>query len=375
MASVDSSTAPKAIRRILSLDSAGLLWGSERALLDFIGEIPGFESACCLPPNSPLTPKLQARGVHCLPYFQKNLHLRGMSSKLLAFIGLVRAITEFRPHILHVNQAGASRIALIACRIFKIPCITHIRLLEDIEYLNELRPSATYLKHIIAVSLPIADEIARQPALREIPCTTLLDAYRSFKSHGLVAPVTTKWDLVCVGRLSENKGQRLLISALGILRDRGIILKTLLVGEVNEFGTQLLTEIQASGLADSVELAGHRDRVDDILMNANWLICPSVYEPLGRVLFEAWDVGIPVIAGAKSGGAASSIIASGGGVLFDEWTPLSLANCIFTIRGMDRVERVRMAENGREWMLNATDPGRYAKFIGHLCREIILEDA
>jgi glycosyltransferase involved in cell wall biosynthesis len=357
-------------KRILSLDPAGLLWGSERALLDFLGEIPGYEAACCLPPGSPLVSKLQERGIRGFPYFQKNLHQRGVIAKGIALLGLMLAILKFRPHVLHVNQAGATRIAMAACRMFKIPCVSHVRLLEDVEYLNALQPSPRHLRHLIAISPPIAEEIARQPALREISCSMLLDAYRPICGQATTPTMPRECDFVCVGRISESKGQALLIQALALLKTRGLRPKTVFVGEINECGRELQENVRDAGLAESVEFAGHRDRVDEILLRSKWLVCPSGYEPLGRVLFEAWDFGIPVIAGATSGGAAASVRASEGGLLFDEWTALSLAESLENALGMDPAEQTRMAGKGRSWMVQATDPDRYASSVERLCDQI-----
>jgi glycosyltransferase involved in cell wall biosynthesis len=365
---MDSNTLTK---RILSLDPAGLLWGSERALLDFLGELPGYEVACCLPLSTPLVAKLQERNIHCFPYFLGNLHQRGFIPKILSLMGLIRAIWEFRPHVLHVNQAGASRIALAACRIFRVPCISHVRLLEDVAYLSALKPNPHYLKHLIAISTPIAEEISCQPGLNKIPCSMLLDAYRS-SSGNIVNPNASKdWDFVCVGRLCESKGQALLVQALEILRDREIRPKILFIGEINAFGKHLQAKVFDAGLSETVEFLGHSDQVESFLLRSKWLICPSNYEPLGRVLFEAWDFGIPVIAGATSGGAASSVCASDGGLLFDQWTASSLAVALEKALAMLPVSRASMAQNGRLWMIQATDPDRYAISIGRLCDEII----
>lgn len=364
-------TSPPKPNRILSLDPAGLLWGSERALLDFLGEIPSYMAACCLPPNTPLMAKLRKRNIRCLPYFQKNLHQRGIIPKVISLLGLLLAMWKFRPHVLHVNQAGATRIALAACRVFKIPCVSHVRLLEDVSYLNALEPGSGYLKHLIAISVPIAEEISRQPFLSKIPCTMLLDAYRSSNKNVASKADPTGWDFVCVGRLSESKGQSLLIEALKILRDRGIKSKTVIVGQINAFGQQLQEKVLEAGLSESVDFVGHSDQVEDFLLRSKWLICPSLYEPLGRVLFEAWDFGIPVIAGRTSGGAASSICASGGGLLFDQWTASSLAVSLEKALAMLPVSSSSMAQNGRSWMIQATDPDRYAVSIGRLCDQIV----
>lgn len=359
--------------RVLSLDPAGLLWGSERALLDFIGEIPEFESAVCCPPNTPLINQLQARGVPCFPNFQANLHLRGVWSRGVALVGLLRALRSFRPQVLHVNQAGATRIALLACRLFRIPCVTHVRLQEDVEYLNRLRPSSKYLRHLIAVSQPIADLIKAKPNLRMIPCAMLLDAYcPRLATNGNAHRADSwnaEWDIVCAGRFCDSKGQEVLIRAVPLLRRFGLFPRVVFVGEINDCGRQLNNLVKQMGLDAAVNFAGHRDSVMDILAQSRWLVCPSAYETLGRVMFEAWDAGIPVVAGAFSGGAAASVKASGGGLLFGEWTPDSLATTLARALMTGTAEADRMANMGRAWLLQATNPTRYAGSLAAILRE------
>jgi glycosyltransferase involved in cell wall biosynthesis len=242
--------------------------------------------------------------------------------------------------------------------------------LEDVAYLSDLKPSPHHLKHLIAISAPIAEEISRHHALSKISCTMLLDAYRPTSKRMAPQRFSSAWDFVCVGRLSESKGQALLIQALKILRGRGIRPKTVIVGDINAFGQQLQAKVLDAGLSEMVEFVGHSDQVEDFLLRSKWLICPSLYEPLGRVLFEAWDFGIPVIAGSMSGGAASSIRSSDGGLLFDEWTASSLAECLERALGMVPTRLANLARNGRAWMIEATDPDRYAVNFGRLCDQI-----
>jgi glycosyltransferase involved in cell wall biosynthesis len=354
-------------RRVLSLDPAGLLWGSERALLDFLGEIPGYDSACCCPAGVPLIGKLKEGGIVCYPYFQANLHLRSAAAKAWALLGLLRAIRRFRPDILHVNQAGATRIALAACRIFCIPCVAHVRLQEDVEYLNNLNPAGDFLKGLVAISQPIADLIQDQPNLQKIPCRLLIDAFRPSwqieKNDAIGDKFSVDWDFICVGRISESKGQEVLIRALHLLAQRGLHPRIAFVGEVNEAGRHLQSLTKKLGLEQNIEFVGHQDEVNPLLARSKWLICPSRYEPLGRVLFEAWDVGIPVIAGEFSGGAAASITNSGGGLLFSEWTPESLARTLAIALQTNHLIANETAKMGRSWMLESTCVQNYSNMI------------
>lgn len=359
-------------RRVLSLDPAGLLWGSERALLDFIGRIPGYEAACCCPPNSLLQGKLGAAGVRCFPYFKSNLHQRGYVSRFLALLGLLRAILQFKPDVLHVNQAGASRIALMAGWLLRIPCVVHVRLREDVEYLSRLKFAPDFLRSIIAVSKPMFDLIADHAELGKLRCYLALDAYRmSPHTGGLQASDTLKWDFICVGRFCEAKGQEILIRAIHAMSSFGDLRTLAFVGELNEYSEGMQRLVRSLGIEDQVAFLGHSDTVGDLLVRANWLICPSDYETVGRVLFEAWDYGIPVVACAQSGGAAAIVKCSNGGCLFDHWTAESLAARLSEVVRYDCGSREKLAANGRTWLLEQADPQRYASTIEGILNEVV----
>ena len=57
------------------------------------------------------------------------------------------------------------------------------------------------------------------------------------------------------------------------------------------------------GIADRVSFLGWREDVPELLANADFLVCPSLHEPLGNVVIEAWSAGLPVVATASDGPA------------------------------------------------------------------------
>ena len=57
------------------------------------------------------------------------------------------------------------------------------------------------------------------------------------------------------------------------------------------------------GIADRVRFLGWREDVPRLLARADLLVCPSLHEPLGNVVIEAWSAGLPVVATASDGPA------------------------------------------------------------------------
>jgi hypothetical protein len=57
------------------------------------------------------------------------------------------------------------------------------------------------------------------------------------------------------------------------------------------------------GIEERVAFLGWRDDVPALMAHADLLVCPSLHEPLGNVLIEAWSAGLPVVATASDGPA------------------------------------------------------------------------
>ena len=57
------------------------------------------------------------------------------------------------------------------------------------------------------------------------------------------------------------------------------------------------------GVAARVDFLGWRDDVPALMAEADFLVCPSLHEPLGNVVIEAWSAGLPVVATASDGPA------------------------------------------------------------------------
>ena len=55
------------------------------------------------------------------------------------------------------------------------------------------------------------------------------------------------------------------------------------------------------GVAERVRFLDWRQDVPALLARADLLVCPSLHEPLGSVVIEAWSAGLPVVATASDG--------------------------------------------------------------------------
>lgn len=103
-------------------------------------------------------------------------------------------------------------------------------------------------------------------------------------------------NLVCVGRLCEQKGQILLLKAIKQLRDEGWDLQLTLVGD-GEMRGHLEALIYEYNLHNFVKITGWASgsQVQQYIKNARALVLPSFAEGLPVVLMEAFALSRPVI--------------------------------------------------------------------------------
>ena len=140
--------------------------------------------------------------------------------------------------------------------------------------------------------------------------------------------------LICVGTLHEVKGQRFLIEACRLLRQRGYAVKCDFVGDGPD--KQSLVElVHRSGLSDFVRLLGacRREEVDSLLRKADVAVAPSVPTADGRregipvALMEAMASETAVVASRLSG--IPELIADGdNGLLVPPGDAAALATAI-----------------------------------------------
>lgn len=108
--------------------------------------------------------------------------------------------------------------------------------------------------------------------------------------------------LVCIGRLTPQKGQLLLVDAIKRLADEGVDAKLVLAGD-GEMRSEIERRIMQAGVQDRVQITGWVDEaaVRQHLHAARALVMASFAEGLPVVIMEAMAMGRPVIATTIAG--------------------------------------------------------------------------
>ncbi|MEO0949041.1 MAG: glycosyltransferase family 4 protein [Cyanobacteria bacterium J06641_5] len=109
-------------------------------------------------------------------------------------------------------------------------------------------------------------------------------------------PIPAEPRLVCVGRLSEQKGHFALLAAVKEIAARGRDFKLVLVGD-GELRGAIEAEIAANSLQDKIEITGWASNAEvrQYIVAARALVLPSFAEGLPVVIMEALALARPVI--------------------------------------------------------------------------------
>jgi glycosyltransferase involved in cell wall biosynthesis len=101
--------------------------------------------------------------------------------------------------------------------------------------------------------------------------------------------------VVTVGRLSEEKGHRVLLRAIPAILSRFPGARFIWVGS-GDLEAEIRAEVETAALSHVVTFLGHRNDAADFIALADVLVAPSLRESFGLVLAEAMMIGTPVVA-------------------------------------------------------------------------------
>ena len=173
--------------------------------------------------------------------------------------------------------------------------------------------------------------------------------------EGAAAPGAQHQRLVCVGRLSKEKGQLLLVEAAARLRADGVPVEITLVGD-GPMRAEVEQLIARHGLGAQVHLAGWLDSqgIEGVLRQARALVVPSLSEGLPVVIMEAMAHRRPVIAPYLSG-IPELVVHGETGWLYPASDVAALAHAIRRCLGTEPDALAAMGERAHRSVWDAHD--------------------
>jgi len=344
---------------ILFVDQTGKLGGAELCLADLAVHLRE-RSAVLLFEPGPFQRLLEEGGVNTIvvgervggPVLPTNVSKKSKAMAYVlafpAFLGLlIRTLRVARAFdVLYANTAKALVITALVGRILRKPFLFHLHDILSAEHFNPfnrwlLVTAANFATGIIANSEATA-EAYRQAGGRNRNLTVVPNGFliERFSSDSLTSETLTslrkaigsegKPLVGMFGRITEWKGQRILIQALAKLPEvRAVIVgDAIFTEEDQEYKRGLANLAEQLNVADRVHFAGFQSDILPFLKAVDLVVhCSVSPEPFGRVIVEAQLAGKPVIA-TRCGGPAEIIEDGVSGILVDPGDSGALVSAI-----------------------------------------------
>lgn len=239
--------------------------------------------------------------------------------------------------IMHINNR-IDPIAVEAAINCSIPCIVHSRG-------HEPDPAKTrhidYINHLIAPTQKIADHEQYEMGVPKNKISVLYDTIDVdyFKKNPNRGAIRREYNIqekdvviAMFARIIPMKGQLVLAKAIHQLKEKGIPVKCMFVGDSSDYGVDYLDEIERyishHNLDDLFIFSGYQNDTASFYAAADIIVHPSVCEEaFGRIIIEAWAAQKPIVA-SDIGASVELIDDEKTGLLVTRGNVTELANAI-----------------------------------------------
>ena len=171
------------------------------------------------------------------------------------------------------------------------------------------------------------------------------------------------------GRISEYKGQHLLIEAIDRLRRKGHDVHGWIIGEPFEpsYLEALQGDVARRSLTSHVHFVGFQEQPQELMPAFDVVTLTTKNETFGLVLIEAMRAGVAVI-GSREGGVPEIVDHERTGLLFETWNAGALADAIERLY-VDSSLRQRLAIAGKREAMESFDRDRQYGLVEAILRE------
>ena len=300
------------------------------------------------------------------------LPIAGKANLLAPFV-LATEAYRVGADVIHTHLSTAGLWGSVAGQIAGIPTLAHVHALNA--------QTCFMLADLVATcSRGVADFLVEQgmPAskIRVVYNGVHPEQFEGLPGRAAMREALDLWPdapvIGAVAHLSPKKGQRHLVEATAILRERRPDLVCLLVGEGPD-SEALAARARELGIEDAVRLLGYRDDAPAVMQAMDVVVLPSVAkEGLGVALIEAAFLGRPVV-GSDAPGIREVIVDGETGLLAPVADSEGLARAIGAILA-DPAMAERMGESGRSRAREMFTIERMAQTAEAIYRELLPED-
>lgn len=233
---------------------------------------------------------------------------------LLSLLQLWRFLERERYDVVHTHTSKAGIIGRLAARISHASTVVHTmhgfayrdtspRLIKAAALLAE-GLAGRWCHAVVTVATYQAEFLTSRKILptsrvlaipNGVPDPSPLPASARNRLRAQFGVKSQETLLICHGRLAKMKGVDVLLDSIALLKQRGVTLVCLVVGE-GPAREELELQTSILNISEQVRFIGFRDDVSDLLAAGDMVVLPSLREGLSIALLEAMATGTPIIA-------------------------------------------------------------------------------
>jgi glycogen(starch) synthase len=287
-------------------------------------------------PDQPTTDEWQGVAVHRVA-FDDGMFERLDLNEILPLRQRVAAIKrKFKPDLVHIGLTGPSLfLQNFTAGQFPAPTLItlHVMPVETEFGVNKpVREAFRAATHVVAVSRAVAAQMQRRlPELAD-RCSVIHNALPEPEAPAMPVSFAPP-RLLCVGRVTEQKGFDTAVSALPLVRKAFAEVELLIAGDgdASESLRQLADDLHVS---DCLKMCGWTpaEQVVGLIDSATLVLMPSRWEPFGLVALQAAQRGRVCLA-ANVGGLPEIVQHDRTGLLLPPDEPAKWAQAICALLG------------------------------------------
>jgi glycosyltransferase involved in cell wall biosynthesis len=283
--------------------------------------------------------------------YARNAAVLPLAMSVAAAIAGERGYDHVHAHWLSHTSTCALAISILTGTQFSVTAHRWDVYAENLFALKAQR--ASFIRFVARTCRAAFEARAGSPAGRLVDLHMGVDVAITDGSPPARRPPRDTLRLVAVGSLLPVKGQRHLVDAIAVLRDRGLDVHLDLFGS-GPLGDELRRQVSGLGLGQHVEMQGERphDELTDAYTRADYdiFVMPSVdlghgvHEGVPVSIMEAMAAGVPTVA-TDTGGIPELVVHGVTGLLVPQGSASALADAIEQL-GTDVGLRQRLSDAG-----------------------------
>jgi glycosyltransferase involved in cell wall biosynthesis len=363
---------PEPVRLLLVANFADRVGGGEESLLALARGLnrERFHPHAVVPADGDVADALRALGIPVTLLALPPLRPWSLRAAWRSLRALRSLLVAADVRLVHTHGSRGTLYAGLAARRPRVPVIWHVRIADRDPWLDGLLLRLS--TRVIAISKAVESRFDGRCQADKV-CVVYNGVDPAYWAPPeprarTGAPPT----VLCVGRLSPEKGQATLLQAVPLVRRQVPSARFLFVGaEVAGEAERLRGVAEILGVRDAVEFRRWMPDPRPAFGEADLIAVPSRSEGFGRVLVEAAFLAIPAVA-SRVGGIPEVVVDGQTGLLVPPDDPAALAHALATLL-RDPDLRHAMGQAAREHALArftirqhvGSVEGVYAKLLEH----------